>query len=88
MRTPRKLPLGFQCLQLYSENAVYKYRVKVVLSGIGGRADTVPKAEKVPNQVNADKFDGILKRLIEHKPVPKKKVKASRKKKLGSVLGT
>ena len=30
----------------------------------------------------------ILKRLIEHKPVPKKKVKAGRKKKLGSVLGT
>jgi hypothetical protein len=46
------------------------------------------KVEKIPDQVNADKFDGILKRLIEHKPVPKKKVKASRKKKLGSVLGT
>jgi hypothetical protein len=42
---------------------------------------------KIPEKVNADKFDTILKRLIEHKPVPKQKVKASRKKKLGAVLG-
>jgi hypothetical protein len=41
---------------------------------------------KIPEKVNADRFDAILKRLVEHKPVPKKKLKTSRKKKLRSVL--
>jgi hypothetical protein len=37
-------------------------------------------------KVDADRFDSILKRLIEHKPVPKKKIKASRKKKLTKII--
>ena len=36
--------------------------------------------------VDADQFDSILKRLIEHKPVPKKSVKAGRKTKRGKIL--
>jgi hypothetical protein len=42
--------------------------------------------EKIPEKVDADKFDGILRQMIEHKPVPKKNVKASRKKKLAKVI--
>jgi hypothetical protein len=37
-------------------------------------------------KVDADKFDAILKRLIEHRPVPKKRIAASRKKKLSKVI--
>ena len=40
-----------------------------------------------PKTVDAGKFDAILKRMIQHKPVPKKAIKASRKKKRGKVLG-
>jgi hypothetical protein len=41
---------------------------------------------KVPEKVNADRFDAILKRMIEHKPVPKSKVKRAGKKKLHKVI--
>jgi hypothetical protein len=43
---------------------------------------------KIPEKVNADKFDAILKRLIRHKPVPKKSIAGKRKsgKKLKTVL--
>lgn len=41
---------------------------------------------KIPEKVNADKFDMILKRMIEHKPVPKSKVTRSGKKKLSKIL--
>jgi len=41
---------------------------------------------KIPEKVNADKFDAVLQRLLKHKPVPKKKLKTSRKKKLRTVL--
>jgi hypothetical protein len=36
--------------------------------------------------VDADQFDSVLKRLIEHKPAPKKSIKASRKTKRGKIL--
>lgn len=42
--------------------------------------------EKPPLTVDADAFDSVLKRMIEHKPVPKKTVKASRKTKRGKIL--
>ena len=42
--------------------------------------------QKIPEKVNADKFDAILRRMVEHRPVPKKKVKASRKRKLSKVI--
>jgi hypothetical protein len=42
--------------------------------------------EKPPLVVDADKFDSVLKHLIEHKPVPKKSIKASRKTKRGKIL--
>jgi hypothetical protein len=42
--------------------------------------------EKPPLVVDADRFDSVLKRFIEHKPVPKKSVKASRKTKRGKVI--
>jgi hypothetical protein len=41
---------------------------------------------KIPEKVNADKFDAILQRMIKHKPVPKKKLTATKKKKLRTVL--
>jgi hypothetical protein len=45
---------------------------------------------KTPNKrpvvVDADQFDSVLKRLIEHKPVPKKSIKASRQTKRGKIL--
>jgi len=44
--------------------------------------------QKQPLVVDADQFDSVLKRLIEHKPVPKKSVKASRKTKRGKILKT
>lgn len=42
--------------------------------------------QKPPLVVDADQFDSVLKRLIEHKPVPKKSIKASRKTKRGKIL--
>jgi hypothetical protein len=42
--------------------------------------------QKQPLVVDADQFDSVLKRLIEHKPVPKKSIKASRKTKRGKIL--
>jgi hypothetical protein len=36
--------------------------------------------------VDADAFDSVLKRLIEHKPVPKKSLATNRKTKRGKVL--
>jgi hypothetical protein len=42
--------------------------------------------EKPPLTVDADRFDSVLKRLIEHKPVPKKSIKASRRTKRGKIL--
>jgi hypothetical protein len=43
---------------------------------------------KIPEKVNADKFDAILKRMIKHKPAPKKELEGKRKgkKKLKTVL--
>jgi len=43
---------------------------------------------KIPEKVNADKFDAILKRLIKNKPLPKKALEGKRKgkKKLKTVL--
>jgi hypothetical protein len=43
--------------------------------------------EKIPEKVDADRFDAILKRLVENKPVPKKNLKRKHKKKLHKVLG-
>jgi hypothetical protein len=43
-------------------------------------------SEKPKLEVPEEKFNAILKRLIEHKPVPKKALKSSRKK-LGKVIG-
>jgi hypothetical protein len=43
-------------------------------------------AETKAFKVDEDKFNSILKRLIQHKPVPKEKIKASRKKKVAKVL--
>jgi hypothetical protein len=37
-------------------------------------------------KVDADKFDTVLKRLIEHKPVPKKQLRAGRKSKLSRII--
>ena len=45
-------------------------------------------AEQKPIKVDEDRFDAVLKRLIEHKPVPKKSVKASRRTKRGKILKT
>jgi hypothetical protein len=42
--------------------------------------------QKPPLVVDADQFDSVLKRLIEHKPVPKKSIKTSRKQKRGKIL--
>jgi hypothetical protein len=42
--------------------------------------------EKPPLVVDADRFDSVLKRLIEHKPAPKKSIKASRRTKRGKIL--
>jgi len=42
--------------------------------------------QKPPLVVDADQFDSVLKRLIEHKPVPKKNIKASRQTKRGKIL--
>jgi hypothetical protein len=41
---------------------------------------------KIPEKVDADKFDAILKRLVDHKPVPKDRIRTSRKKKLGKIV--
>jgi hypothetical protein len=38
-------------------------------------------------EVPEDKFNAILKRLIEHKPTPKKTLNTSREKKLTRVIG-
>ena len=43
-------------------------------------------SEKTKIEVPEDKFNAILKRLIRHKPIPKKDVKASKDKKLGAIL--
>jgi hypothetical protein len=43
-------------------------------------------SDKPPLVVDADKFDSVLKRFIEHKPVPKKSLKTSRKAKRGKIL--
>jgi hypothetical protein len=46
------------------------------------------KPKKSPPLVaDADKFDALLKRMIDHAPAPKKTVSASRKKKLTKVIG-
>ena len=37
-------------------------------------------------EVPEDKFNSILRRLIDHKPTPKKAIIASRKKKLHKVI--
>jgi hypothetical protein len=37
-------------------------------------------------KVDAEKFDTVLRRLIEHKPVPKQQIKASGKRKLHKIL--
>lgn len=42
--------------------------------------------EKQKLEVSEDKFNAILKRLIDHEPTPKKKIKTSQKKKLGKIL--
>lgn len=42
--------------------------------------------DKPPLVVDADAFDSVLKRLIEHKPVPKKSIATSRKTKRGKIL--
>jgi hypothetical protein len=43
-------------------------------------------AEQKPIKVDGDRFDAVLKRLIEHKPVPKKSIKTSRQTKRGKIL--
>lgn len=43
-------------------------------------------ADKRPVVVDVDQFDSVLKRLIEHKPTPKKSIKASRQTKRGKIL--
>jgi hypothetical protein len=45
-----------------------------------------PDKKPKPLVVDADQFDAILKRMIEHKPVPKKNIKSSRKTKRGKIL--
>jgi hypothetical protein len=42
--------------------------------------------EKQKLEVPQDKFNAILKRLIDHEPTPKKKIKTSQKKKMGKIL--
>jgi hypothetical protein len=42
--------------------------------------------EKQKLEISEDKFNGILKRLIDHKPAPKEKLKTSRNRKLGRVI--
>lgn len=42
--------------------------------------------EKQKLEVPEDKFNAILRRLIDHKPVPKEHVRSSRGKKAGKVL--
>jgi hypothetical protein len=37
-------------------------------------------SEKQKLEISEDKFNAILKRLIDHKPVPKKKLKRKGKK--------
>jgi hypothetical protein len=37
-------------------------------------------------KVDKDKFDGLLKRLLQAKPAPKSSIKTSRKKKTGKVI--
>jgi hypothetical protein len=45
-----------------------------------------PDKKPKPLVVDADKFDAILSRMIEHKPVPKNSLKTSRKTKRGKIL--
>lgn len=49
---------------------------------VGSTSAIVPQMadEKIPEKVNADKFDAVLRRMIEHKPVPKKTLKRKGKK--------
>lgn len=44
-------------------------------------------SEKPKLEVSEEKFNAILKRLLDHKPVPKKAVASKRKKKLGKIIG-
>jgi len=45
-------------------------------------------SEQKKLEISEDKFNGILRRLIDHKPTPKKAIRASRKKKLHKVIDT
>jgi hypothetical protein len=42
--------------------------------------------EKQKLEISEDKFNAILRRLIDHKPVPKNSVKADRKRKLPKII--
>lgn len=42
--------------------------------------------EKQKLEVPEDKFNAILKRLIEHKPIPKKKLNTTKKTKAGKII--
>jgi hypothetical protein len=44
-------------------------------------------AETKPLKIDEDKFNAVLKKMIEHKPAPKRTIRASRKNKFGKVVG-
>jgi hypothetical protein len=47
---------------------------------------SIMSKEKQRLEISEDKFNAILKRLIDHKPVGKKGIKTTKKKKLGKII--
>jgi hypothetical protein len=47
---------------------------------------SIMSKEKQRLEISEDKFNAILKRLIDHKPVAKKGIKTTKKKKLGKII--
>jgi hypothetical protein len=62
------------------------YGAALILPCFGRSKMAAKPDEKPPLVVDADRFDSVLKRLIEHKPAPKKSIKASRRTKRGKIL--
>jgi hypothetical protein len=69
-----------------SSFGLYDTRESVVITLTGSAFMADKNRDKPPLVVDADKFDSVLKRLIEHKPVPKKSLRTSRKTKRGKIL--